>query len=29
MIVVETFERGGEPKHRPQRAPPLGRKQIS
>ena len=29
MLVIETFARGCEPKHRPQRAPPLGRRDIS
>jgi hypothetical protein len=29
MLVIETFARGCEPKHRPQRAPPLGPSDIS
>ena len=29
MLVIETFARGCEPKHRPQRAPQLGRRDIS
>ena len=29
MLVIETFARGCEPKHRRQRAPPLGRRDIS
>jgi Putative transposase/Transposase zinc-binding domain len=29
MLVIETFARGCEPKHRPQRAPPLGPRNIS
>jgi Putative transposase/Transposase zinc-binding domain len=29
MLVIETFARGCEPKHRPQRAPPLGPSAIS
>ena len=29
MLVIETFARGCEPKHRPQRAPPLGSRAIS
>ena len=29
MLVIETFARGCEPKHRPQRAPPLGPRDIS
>jgi Putative transposase/Phage integrase, N-terminal SAM-like domain len=29
MLAIETFERGCEPKHRPQRAPPLGPRDIS
>jgi hypothetical protein len=29
MLLIETFARGCEPKHRPQRAPPLGPRNIS